>query len=126
MRPFGPGSSISAKPSLDPTPKPDLGTLDVSLGDPAPDVDAPLTLSKDQLAAAGLDDLKMGQSFTVTVTGTATKVDDQGVTADISDAVNGEVNTDENGGSEDTTGDDDQFQAPKGKIEMGPDGMKGF
>lgn len=123
MRPFGTGL-----PKKSPAPKSDQlpvdnskspGASKAALGDPSPNPAAPLKLTKDQLAAAGLDDLKQGDEFTITITGTATKVGDDGVEADVSDAVNGEVHTDEPGGDEEA-GDEDYGQ-PSGKIEMGPD-----
>lgn len=90
-----------------------------------PSAGSPITLTKDQLAAAGLDDLAEGDTFTVTITATATNVDDNGVEAEVGDASEGEVHSDEPGGSSD---EDAGFQKPRSKIEMGPKdtGMKGF
>lgn len=95
------------------------------LGDPMPSAGSPITLTKDQLTAAGLDDLAEGDTFTVTITAKVTSMDDNGAQADVSDASEGEVHSDEPGGS---TDEDTGFQKPKSKIEMGPKdtGMKGF
>lgn len=49
----------------------------------------PFTLSPQMIAAAGLPDLKVGDSFLITVKGTVTDSTDGTVTADIEDAMDG-------------------------------------
>lgn len=54
--------------------------------------EAKLTLSKEQLEAAGLTDLEPGDAFTVTLHGTVTdKGDANGITADIDELTDGMI-----------------------------------
>lgn len=99
----------------------DAPALPPSLGDPPEDTGETIKLSAEQVKAAGLDSLAMGDSFTVTITGTITDSDpDDGITADVTDASEGERNdgADENGGS--VSGDESGFQRPKSKSFMSP------
>lgn len=126
---FGPPpSAISdqSKPDAN-APQDDPGS-DNPMGTPEPYKADCVYLSKEQLAAAGLNGLDEGQTFTTEITGTVTKKKPDGsVEADITDASEGEVQT---GGTEPGGDDDgnepDEFQAPKGRVEMSPKGMKGF
>lgn len=113
----------STQPAIDSTAPP----APPALGDPTAGPASSLTLTSDQLAAAGLDGIQAGDSFTVTITGTVNDTSN-GLTADVTMASQGEKETDEPGGdmpAGDETG-PDGFTKPKGKIEMGPGGMKGF
>jgi hypothetical protein len=82
MSPFRFGKPTLSKPQSDQMPVDNSktgnapGSSKSNLGDPAANAMAPLKLTKDQLAAAGLDDLKQGQTFHITITATATKVGD--------------------------------------------------
>jgi hypothetical protein len=130
-RPFGlgrapaPNSAISDAPPSDPTSKPEG-----KIGDPSPDGDSPITLSAEDVKAAGLDGIGEGDTFTVEVTCRARAVNEDGsIDADVIDASEGEQGTDEPGGDsteDDEPGDQTGFQRPKGKIELGPGKMKGF
>ncbi len=93
------------------------------MGDPAPSTSS-FKLSADQLAGAGLDGLQPGDSFTVTISGTVTDTAD-GITADVNMASNGEKETNEPGGNSPPE-EQNEYAAPKSKIEMGPGSMRGF
>lgn len=122
FKPFGSAISSTKPSDTDAPAKP------ASLGDPPDAADADedgetINLSTEQVKAAGLDDLSEGDNFTVTITGTVTSSDpDTGITATITDASEGERNNgaDEDGGSAETSGDEEGFQRPKGKISMSP------
>lgn len=78
---------------LDPADSPsrDNEEMDTS-HEPGEDDDAKITLSTDQLEAAGLKDLEPGDAFTVTLHGTVTDKDDaNGVTADIDSLEGGSI-----------------------------------
>lgn len=75
--------SIAAATSPDTASEPDL-----SAAPPSPDTDTGFSLTSEQLDAAGLTDLQVGDSFTVTITGTVTDTTD-GIKADIESASDG-------------------------------------
>lgn len=113
-------------------PPPDAG-IATDLGTPPPGEQKNncIYLDKDFVDMAGLDGLEPGQMFTLRITGTTKSMGDDGkLEADISDASMGEIQHggDEPGGSENDmeSSDEDSYQAPKGRVEMGPGKMKGF
>ena len=86
----------STKLPIDDTSAPAAPTL----GDPKPDDELGepgLTLTTEQIAQSGLTDLQPGDSFSVTITATV-KDNSNGITADITDASNGERTSAEPGG----------------------------
>ena len=82
--PQAPTSDTDSTNDLDPAA--DTGEMPEGMEEPEPG----LTLTPEQIGAAGLDGLMEGDTFTVTITGTVVSADGQ-LQADITEASNGQM-----------------------------------